>query len=313
MQTSCFTVPSDDGPAVDRAELFVYRWLPWSPPRGVVQIAHGLAEHAGRYARLAEALTGAGYAVYANDHRGHGRTARSQEGLGFFAQRNGWARCVADLRRITERIADEYPSLPVVLLGHSMGALLAQDYIAEHGAALAGVVLSGSRGRPPAMAAMALLAARLERLRLGRRGRSALLGRLGFGSFNRAFEPARTHFDWLSRDPAEVDRYIADPLCGFAATTQLWIDLLQGIGRIARAGRLARIPKGLPILLIAGTRDPVIGDVKAIERLIAAFRAAGLTHISHRLYAGARHEVFNETNRSEVTADVIGWLAERQR
>ena len=175
----------------------------------------------------------------------------------------------------------------------------------------AGVVLSGSNGKPPALASLGKVIARLERLRLGRRGRSALLDQMGFGAFNKPFEPARTRFDWLSRDPAEVDRYIADPLCGGASSTQLWIDLLGGLSRIARRSLQKRIPKTLPIHLIAGgPYDPVTGNTKGLEQLIGAYRKAGLTRISHRFYAGARHELFNETNRDEVTADLINWLNE---
>lgn len=303
VESSNFTVTAADG-----AELFVRRWRPSAPPRLVIQISHGLAEHGGRYARLAEALTRAGHVVYANDHRGHGRTAPSPAALGFFAPSRGWARCVEDLWQINRQIAVEQPGVPIVLLGHSMGALLCQDFIAQHGDILAGVVLAGSSGKPPPMAAVGKVIARLERLRLGRRGRSRLLDRLGFGDFNKQFEPARTKRDWLSRDPVEVDRYIADPLCGFVATTQLWIDLLGGMSRIARPSLHARIPKNLPIRLIAGGRDPVTGNLKALEQLMGAYRAAGLNRLSHCFYAGARHELFNETNRDEVTADLIAWL-----
>jgi alpha-beta hydrolase superfamily lysophospholipase len=305
VETSSFIVTAADG-----VELFVYRWQPSGPPRAAIQIAHGLAEHAGRYARLAEALTGAGYAVYGSDHRGHGKTAKSPEDLGFFAASDGWAKCVEDLWQVNRRIAAEHSGLPLILVAHSMGSFLAQNFIAEHGDALAGVVLSGSNGKPPAAAIFGKAIARLERLRLGRRGRSALLDRLGFGAFNKPFEPSRTPFDWLSRDPAEVDRYIADPLCGGASSTQLWIDLLGGLSRIARPALQRRIPKALPIHLIAGGRDPVTGNTKGLEQLIGAYRAAGLNHLSHRFYAGARHELFNETNRDEVTADLINWLGE---
>jgi len=163
--------------AEDGVELFVYRWTPNGPPRAAVQIAHGLAEHGGRYARLAEALTGAGYAVYADDHRGHGRTAKTPEDLGFFAPQDGWAKCAADLWQVNRRIAADYPGTPIVFLGHSMGSFLGQDFIAQHGDALAGVVLSGSNGKPPAIAVLGKLIARLERLRIGRRGRSTDVGR----------------------------------------------------------------------------------------------------------------------------------------
>ena len=303
MQSSSFEFSGVDG-----AVLFVCRWLPEGAPRAAVQIAHGLAEHAGRYARLAEALTGAGYAVYADDHRGHGRSAKGPANLGFFAERDGWNRAVDDLWRLNRRIAADHPGRPIVLLGHSMGSFMAQQFIAEHGAALAGVVLSGSGGKPEPLAAVGRLVARLERLRLGPRGHSALLLAFSFGAFNKPFAPARTPYDWLSRDPAEVDKYIADPLCGFPASVQLWIDMLDALPRIADPARQARIPKTLPVLILSGARDPVGGNTKGLRQLLAAYGAAGLGRVSHKFYPGGRHEMFNETNRDEVTRDLIAWL-----
>src|SRR5579872_368598 len=298
MQSSIFTFTAADG-----IELFVYRWLPEHAPRGIVQIAHGLSEHAGRYARLGAALADAGWAVYANDHRGHGRTARTKEDLGFFAERDGWQKCIDDLWRINRRISMDHPGLPVIFLGHSMGSFMAQHFIIDHGEALAACVLSGSNGKP-AGAGIARLIAGVERWRLGPRGKSALLVKMFFGAFNKPFEPARTPFDWLSRDPAEVDKYIADPLCGFAPSAGLWIDLLWGLREIARPSRQARIPRHLPIHIISGGLDPVSAKTKGVERLQAAYRAAGLARLTHRYYDGARHELFNETNREEVTRDL---------
>jgi alpha-beta hydrolase superfamily lysophospholipase len=303
MQSSKFKMRTSDGVAV-----FVRRWLPDTSPRAAVQIAHGLAEHGGRYARLAEALTDAGHAVYAGDHRGHGLTAPSPEDLGFFAERDGWGRCVADLWQLNRRIAAELPGLPIVLIGHSMGSFMAQQFMSEHGAALAGVVLSGSAGGLPAGAGIARALGRFERLRLGARGSSKLLGRLTFGAFNKQFEPARTPFDWLSRDEAEVDKYASDPLCAFPLSVQLTIDVLDAICEVTSPVRQSRIPKHLPIHVIAGMRDPVGRNTMSVVKLLDAYRSAGLEHITHRFYPEARHELFNELNRTEVTDDILAWL-----
>jgi alpha-beta hydrolase superfamily lysophospholipase len=300
MQTSTFTLAAGDG-----TELFVYRWLPPAAPRAVVQIAHGLAEHAARYGRAAEALTAAGYAVYANDHRGHGRTAKTPADLGFFAARDGWHLCVDDLWQLHSRIAADHPGVPRVLMGHSMGSFLVQHFLGLHGEAPAAAVLSGSNGRPPPIAALGRLIARVERLRRGARGNSPLLDALGFAAFNKPFAPARTPFDWLSRDAAEVDRYVADPLCGFGPSVQLWVDLLDGLAEIARPALQARIPKRLPIYVFSGSRDPVGGNLK---QLLAAYAAAGLERVTARIYPEGRHEMLNETNRDEVTRDLIAWL-----
>jgi len=172
VQASTFTLAAPDG-----VSLFVYRWLPEASPKAIVQIAHGLAEHAERYARAAEELSRAGYAVYANDHRGHGRTARTPAELGLFAERDGWTKCIEDLCVLNRRIASEHPGLPIVLLGHSLGSFMTQYFISEHGETLAAAVLSGSNGKPPPIAAVGLLLARLERLRLGQRGHSPLMQR----------------------------------------------------------------------------------------------------------------------------------------
>jgi alpha-beta hydrolase superfamily lysophospholipase len=285
------------------ARLFVRSWLPEERPRAIVQIAHGLAEHSWRYRDFAATLNGAGIGVYANDHRGHGRTAQRGE-LGFLAVKGGWRLCLDDLWALNRHIASEHPGAPIIFFGHSMGSFMAQSFIADHGASLAGAVLSGSNGRPPAIAALGRLIARFERLRLGRRGKSALLKSMMFGEFNKPFKPSRTDFDWLSRDPAAVDAYVADPLCGFDFSTQLAVDLLDALPPLLAPARLARIPKSLPILIVSGARDPVGAN---IQSLIEAYRNVGLKP-KVRLYPDARHELLSETNRESVKADVRDWI-----
>ena len=307
MQKSQLSCTAGDG-----VEISVECWLPDGPPRAVLQIVHGLAEHAARYGRLAQALTSAGYAVYAGDLRGHGRTAKGPSDLGHFADHDGWQKCLDDLRQIHLRMTSDHPEKPVMLLGHSMGSTLARDFMARHGDGLAAVVLSGSSGQPTPLASSGRLAARLERLRLGPRGHSRMLQSLSFDAFNKKFEPARTKFYWLSRDPVEVYKYIADPLCGFPASTQLWIDLLDAWARIARGSSLAAVPRRLPVYVISGAHDPVSAGARTIEPMLAQYREAGMQRVEHRFYAEARHELFNETNREEVTRDLIVWLDEKQ-
>jgi alpha-beta hydrolase superfamily lysophospholipase len=246
-----------------------------------------LAEHGGRYARLAGALNAAGYAVYANDHRGHGRTAANPHDLGFFSATDGWRKCLDDLRSLYRCIVADHPGLPVVLLGHSMGSFLARHYAGEHGDELAGLVLSASDGKPSLLARAGRLIARLERWRLGPRGRSGLIQSLSFGAYNKPFAPARTPADWLSRDSAAVDLYLADPLCGFRPTVQLWIDLLDALGEIAAPSRLALLPKRLPLYVIAGgeasTRAPDTSFfTKPITKKSRATSSSGWTISSRR-------------------------------
>jgi alpha-beta hydrolase superfamily lysophospholipase len=297
MPASEFEFRSDDG-----AALLARRWLPDDRPRAVVQIAHGLSEHSARYARLADALNRAGYGVYANDHRGHGPAAKD---LGHFGDRGGWQRVVGDLRQMNRLIAAEQPGMPVFLLGHSLGSFLAQTFVAEHSEALAGTIWSGSNGKPPMIAHAGRLIARVERLRLGRRAFSPVIHALWFGAFNKPFEPARTAFDWLSRDPREVDAYVADPLCGAPFTTQLAVDVLDALPAVADPRRLASVRRDFPVYVFSGEHDPVGTNLKG---LLDGLRTAGFTRVAARIYEGARHETLNETNRDQVTADLIAWL-----
>jgi alpha-beta hydrolase superfamily lysophospholipase len=290
--------------AKDGARVSARRWLPEGRPRAIVQIAHGLAEHSARYARLAAALNAAGYAAYASDHRGHGPKTAAAD-LGHFADEGGWGKVVGDLWTMNRLIAQEQPGVPIIFLGHSLGSFLGQEFVAEHSDALAGAVYSGSSGKPPAIATVGRLIARAERLRLGKRGKSQLIAQMWFGAFNKPFEPVRTAFDWLSRDDKEVDAYIADPYCGFPFSTQLAIDVLDALPGILAPERLARIRKDLPIYVFSGERDPVGAN---IQGLIDALKSAGFAKLNVRIYPGARHETLNENNREEVTRDLIAWL-----
>ena len=299
MPGSEFELRTDDGQS-----LLARRWLPKGRPRAVVQIAHGLSEHSARYARLAAALNAAGYAAYTNDHRGHGPKAAPAD-LGHFADDGGWEKVVGDFWTMNRLIAKEQPGVPIIFLGHSLGSFLGQGFVAEHSDALAGAVYSGSSGKPPAIATLGRLIARAERLRLGKRGKSQLLGQMWFGAYNKPFAPARTEFDWLTRDEKEVDAYVADPYCGFPFSTQLAIDVLDALPSLTSPQSLARIRKDLPIYVFSGERDPVGAN---IQGLIDALKGAGFIRLTTRIYPGARHETLNETNREEVTRDLIDWL-----
>lgn len=302
MQSTTTTVAAADGTA-----LFTHRWLPDGEPKGVVVIAHGMAEHSARYARVAEALTAAGYAVYAHDHRGHGRTAAEAD-HGYFADEGGWAAVVADLGAVRDHARGEHPGLPVVLLGHSMGSFLARAAVLQDSRHLAGLVLSGTAGDPGLVGkAGALLAAAEARIR-GRRHVSTLMDTLTFGRYNAAFSPRRTDVDWLSRDEAEVDAYVADPLCGNTFTSGFYCDLLGGLATINDPTTVAGLRADLPVLLVAGDEDPVGARGKGPRAVAQQYREAGLTDVTCTTYPGARHEVFNETNRDEVLADVVRWL-----
>lgn len=292
--------------ANDRSGLFVNQWLPEGKPKAIVLLAHGMAEHSGRYARLGAALCDAGFGLYAHDQRGHGKTAERGT-LGHYADNDGWCAVVSDVASLNQHIGQAQPGVPIFLLGHSMGSYIAQAYLLHHSASLHGAILSASNFQPVALYRSASLIARFERWRQGPKGRSALIEWLSFGSFNKAFKPNRTAYDWLSRDPAQVDAYAHDPLCGFRCTNQLWIDLLGGLQQISKASNLAQIDPALPLLVMGGACDPV-SEGKRLEVLANALRNAGNRNVQLTVYPQARHELFNEIHREEVTADVIAWL-----
>jgi alpha-beta hydrolase superfamily lysophospholipase len=306
MKESEFRLPAKDG-----TPLFVRAFLPERPPKAVVQIVHGMAEHSARYRRPARALVEHAYAVYADDHRGHGKTAQRREDLGHFADEGGWELVIADQLELLDEIKSRHPGLPVFLLGHSLGSYIARAAAIRNGEDWAGMVLSGTshdflfRHHPYRVCA------RIETLRLGKRGKSPLLRALSFDAFNAKFEEPRTGADWLSRDAAEVDKYIADPLCGFECSAQLWYDAFTGLLEICAPKHIAQMPHDLPIYIMAGTLDPLNGRLSAIRRLQRALEQAGMTDVTVRAYEGARHELFNETNREEVTRDLISWLDQR--
>ncbi|HSX70595.1 MAG TPA: lysophospholipase [Pseudomonas sp.] len=296
-----FRIDASDGTA-----LHAYHWPTEAPPKALLMIAHGMAEHAGRYARLAESLNAAGYGVYAIDQRGHGLTA--QHGvLGHYADEGGWSKVVGDLASLNHHIRQQHPQAPIFLLGHSMGSYIGMAYLMQHSCSLQGAILSGSNYQPLPLYKAASLITRLERWRLGPTGRSRLIDFLSFGSFNKAFKPNRTGFDWLSRDPVEVDRYVTDPLCGFVCTTQLWCDLMDGFQQITPVRNLAQIDADLPLLVIGGDRDPV-SQSKRLGHLAGALRTAGIRDVELKIYPDARHELLNESNRDEVTHYLRDWL-----
>lgn len=303
MQAKTSTHAASDGTA-----LHVHEWLPdeGHEVRAVMHVTHGMAEHGARYARLAEALTKEGYAVYANDHRGHGKTALPGE-LGHFGE-GTFDVVVRDLERLVTSEMAAHEGKPFVLFGHSMGSFMVQTLLPDISHRLAAAVLSGSNGKPTPIASAGRWVARLERARLGARGKSAVLRTLSFDAFNKAFAPNRTRADWLSRDEAEVDAYVADPLSGFECSTSTWIALLDALGPMSSPDRQARIRKDLPIYVVAGSLDPVSEKTRGLRQLLAAYERAGLTAVTHRFYEGARHEIFNETNRDEVTRDLLDWL-----
>lgn len=294
------------------ARIYVYRWLPdeGMPVKAVVQVAHGMAETAARYERLALALTAKGYAVYANDHKGHGQTAASMADIGYIGQ-EGFPGMLQDMAHLNHIIKKEHIETPVFLLGHSMGSFLAQGYMQRFGTELQGVILSGTNGDPgPAIKAGIFLAKLIAKL-YGERHKSKVIHLLVFGKYNNEFKPLRTPFDWLSRDETEVNKYIVDPYCGTLFTASFFRDFFLFLQEIVQLQALRRIPKRLPLYLFSGALDPVGQKSKGVISLIRTYEELQLQDITYRFYEDGRHEMLNEINRDQVTADIISWLEER--
>ncbi len=291
--------------ASDGRAIHCYRWQRGGPPRAIVQIAHGMGEHAARYRTVAQRLADARYLVVADDHRGHGVTV-GDDSLGDFGA-GGWDRVIEDVYEINRHCKAHSPSLPIVLLGHSMGAMLTQQYLYRHGESLDAAILSGSPGLGGAFAMwLTHTIARFERFRLGSAASSALLDRLIFGSANDSFE-GETGFEWLSRDVHQVRLYVDDPLCGFVLRTGSLCDLFAGARQARRSKSVAAIPPQLPIYVFSGADDPV-DQGSGLARLERSYRAAGIRDLTVRRYEGGRHEMFNETNRDAVIDDLLVWL-----
>lgn len=299
--TTTLTSPQDGVP------LFVRTWLPNGEAKGVVHLAHGMAEHSARYERLAQALTDAGYAAWIHDHRGHGETSTEEGDRGYFADTHGWDTAVEDLHTVSLAIQAAHPDLPLFFLGHSMGSLLGRDYVTRYGQDLSGAVFSGTAGDPGLLGKVGQALATVESRIRGRRATSKLMDTMTFGAYNKPFKPADTPFDWLSRDPEEVRLYVDDPRCGEVFTAGFFADLLGGVNRLPALA--ARVPHDLPLLVMSGEQDPVGGKHAAgVREVASALSEAGVEDVTLEIYPQGRHELFNETNRDEVTAMVIAWL-----
>ena len=302
--------------AEDSSRVHAALWLPGlvaanpsARPRGVVQLVHGMSEHIGRYDEFARFLAMRGYVVCGHDHIGHGRTAAPAD-LGHIPLAAGKEALIADVHALRE-IVEEYldaPGVPYVLFGHSMGSFIAYCYLARHGARLAGAVLCGTGRLPTALSRAGNLLARAICAVKGERFVSNALHAMGAGAYSKQIDHPRTEFDWLSTDPAVVDAYINDPLCGAKFTAGGYAALTDLTHEIATLACARRIPCDLPVLLIGGAQDPV-GDCGAgVRRAQSLLEGAGARNVTCVLYEGMRHEILNEPDRGQVYGDVFAWI-----
>ena len=298
----------------DQTEIQVHKWgIKDEKAKGIVQISHGMAETATRYERFAQELNKEGYIVYGNDHRGHGKSAKNIEALGYLGDNRGFELLIQDMATLTDRIKKEYPNMPIYLFSHSMGSFASQKYIMDYKEKIDGLILSGSNGRQGFLLKAGKLVANIEKMVKGRKFKSKMLDSLVFGSYNKPFASDGTGFEWLSRDTEEVEKYVKDPYCGTLFPTSFYCDFIAVLEDIEDKRNFGKIPKNIPILLISGEEDPVGGFGKGVEELYNRYLKCGVEQVELKLYEGARHELLNEINRDEVTLDILKWLEKRKK
>jgi alpha-beta hydrolase superfamily lysophospholipase len=277
----------------------------WTSPqaKAYLHLCHGMAEHIDRYDAFALSMAEKGFNVISHNHRGHG----NNEQLGHYGDNQGWENTIQDIKDAQDSVITNQ-ELPLFLFAHSMGSFIAQGFAIRHGDRLAGLILSGTNYQHPSIYYAGRFIAQIEKLRIGLGTPSQTMDKLSFSSFNSHFKPSRTDFDWLSRDPEQVDYYINDPLCGFACSPETWQQLLSGLIEISNKKNLSKIPSNLPIYLFGGDKDPVGRMGKGIPALAKKLRQSGHDNVITKLYKDGRHEMLNETCKQQVYQDIADWL-----
>lgn len=290
-----------------KGKIHYCRWTPEGAPKAIVQLIHGIAERVERYDDLANFLTSQGILVVAEDHMGHGGSIGENGVKGYF--HGGWFAAVDDTCKLMKLTMAEYPGVPYVLFGHSMGSFMARTVLAKYPeSGISAAIICGTGWQPtaamPAMVALMNAVCKCS----GEQKPNETLDKLIFGGYNNRIPNARTSKDWLTRDERIVDAYVADPLCGFVASSGLLRDMMVGIRYIQQPKNLANMKKHLPVLFVAGEEDPVGAYGKGVQQALAAFRKAGMVKASIKLYPDCRHEILNELNKQEVYEDVLRWI-----
>lgn len=291
-----------------RTDIHAIEWIPEEEPKAVLQICHGMVEYIDRYDEFARFLVQKGYYVVGHDHLGHGASVRGEEEYGFFHETKGNEVLQRDIHTLRVCTKKKYPTVPYILMGHSMGSFLVRQYIQTKGEGLAGVILMGSGHQPAIVLRAGMALCRVFSKVKGDHYRSVWVDRLAFGGFNRKFAPARTKMDWLSKDNSRVDAYLAHPWCNFTFTVNAYYHMFSGMLELTKTKRNDLIPKDLPIFLVSGKDDPVGGFGKGVIKVYKEYKSIGLKQVRMHLYEKDRHELLNETDRGRVMWDIYEWL-----
>ena len=294
----------------DNETIFYYEW-PSNKNivlKGIVQISHGIGEHAGRYHSIANSLQNEGYAVFANDHRIHGKSVKSEDYLGYYDGDDYFSDAMNDMRQLTEIIKKANPNKKIILFGHSMGSLLSREYVTRYGEDLDALILSGTASFMKGLGFFGLLSAQFLGKLNGKHRSNELLKNLFFSQFNKKFKPNRTKVDWISSDENQVDLFEADPLRIEDFSLSVFKDILKGSKKIDKDATFEKTPKNLPIFIFSGDKDPVGEMGKGVKKVVKKYKNAGIKNLTLKLYREGRHEMLNEINKEEVEKDVLNWL-----
>ena len=294
--------------AKDGAEIQYYKWMPDSSEcKGVIQIAHGIGEHAQRYRHFAEMLQEEGFVVFANDHRAHGYSVKSKNMMGFYEGDDFFNDAVKDMRKLSKIIKKEYPNQKIILFGHSMGSLLSRLYVTKYGHNVKLLILSGTASFMRGLGSIGLISTKIIRTFTGRKKSNATLKNLFFSEFNKKFKPNRTVVDWISRDRHQVDLFNADPLRVENFSLSVVEDVIKGSKIANNFETFKNTPNDIPVYLFSGDQDPVGEMGKGVVKVAKKFKKAG-NDVTLKLYKGGRHEMLNEINKEEVEQDLLNWL-----
>ncbi len=295
-----------------RSKIYAVKWIPdVVKPVCIFQIIHGMAEHIERYNEFAQYLAGKGILVVGEDHLGHGKTVSEGGTYGYFCKEDAANVLVRDVHRLKKIMQEQYPDVPYLILGHSMGSFILRNYLYRYGSGVNGAVIMGTgvQSKLTVFAGRALIS--IQRLIFGAGHTAKLIYKIAFGSYNKKFEPLRTKYDWVSRNEDNVDRYIEDPLCGFVFTLNGFSTLFKLVYDCNDQENIDRIPKQLPILMISGADDPVGDYGKGVEKVYKSYLEHGLLNVQMKLYENDRHEILNETDRELVYGDIYRWILQR--
>jgi alpha-beta hydrolase superfamily lysophospholipase len=296
----------------DNETIFYYRW-PSNKNivlKGIVQISHGIGEHAGRYHSIANILQNDGYEVFANDHRIHGKSVKSEDYLGYYDGEDYFSDAINDMRQLTEIIKNTNPNKKIILFGHSMGSLLSREYVTRYGEDLDALILSGTASFMKGLGSFGLLSAQFLGKLNGKHRSNELLKNLFISQFNKKFKPNRTRVDWISSDEKQVDLFEADPLRIEDFSLSVFRDILKGSKKTNQDATFEKTPKNLPIFIFSGDKDPVGEMGKGVKKVVKKYKNAGIVNLTLKLYSEGRHEMLNEINKEEVEKDVLNWLNE---